>query len=74
MTSSATPAGRLSALFRRSPVVSMATIEHALPDRSRRSLYRDLADLGYLASYTHSGQYYTLRDRVRFDEDGLCMF
>lgn len=65
------PARRLSAMFRRNPVLDMDALEQALPGRSRRSLYRDLSGLGYLASYSHAGRYYTLRERAPFDEEGL---
>lgn len=42
--------------------------------RSRRSLFRDLASLGYLTSYTHAGRYYTLADIPQFDEHGLWFY
>lgn len=42
--------------------------------RSRRSLFRDLARLHYLTSYTHAGRYYTLRDIPSFDAYGLWAF
>lgn len=43
-------------------------------ETSRRSLFRDLASLGYLTSYTHAGRYYTLVDIPRFDEHGLWFY
>jgi hypothetical protein len=47
------------------------SIVKAVGDRSRRSLFRDLASLGYLTSYTHAGRYYTLAEIPQFDEHGL---
>ncbi|MFQ5696391.1 MAG: hypothetical protein ACE5HB_10415, partial [Terriglobia bacterium] len=43
----------------------------ALKTRSRMSVFRRLRSLGYLTSYTHSAQYYTLREIPQFDELGL---
>ncbi len=65
---------RLSRLFRRKKVVDMATIGSAFSRRSRRSLFRDLAQLGYLTSYSHAGRYYTLSGIPQFDEHGLWTF
>lgn len=62
---------RLRELFRKSPVLSMPELERAITKRSRRSLFRDLAALGYLSSYTHTGRYYTMRSVPNFDPDGL---
>ena len=49
----------------------MAVLERTLPGRSRRSLFRDLQSLDYLASYSHTGRYYALRNKVPFDPEGL---
>ncbi len=65
------PTQRLSRLFRRTPVVDMTALERTLPGRSRRSLFRDLQRLDYLASYSHAGRFYALREQVPFDPDGL---
>ena len=65
------PTQRLSRLFRRTPVADMETLERSLPGRSRRSLFRDLRHLDYLASYSHAGRYYALRNQASFDSDGL---
>jgi hypothetical protein len=42
--------------------------------RSRRSLFRDLAQLGYFSSYTHAGRFYTLVDIPVFDQYGLWRY
>ena len=67
-------AHQLRELFRKSPVMEMPDIERAIPERSRRSLFRDLTSLGYLSSYTHTGRYYTLRSLPEFDADGLWQY
>ncbi len=52
----------------------MSAIERACPGISRRSLYRDLSTLGYVASYSHAGSYYTLRAHAPFDDDGIWQY
>lgn len=64
----------ISALFRKTPVMQMPDIERGVGPRSRRSLFRDLAALGYLSSYTHTGRYYTLVSVPEFDADGLWRY
>ncbi len=36
--------------------------------------YRHLKKLDYVASFTHAGSYYTLKEIPEFDENGLCFF
>lgn len=62
---------QLAEVFRRAPVAEMTALERAVPERSRRSLFRDLSALGYLASYSHAGRYYTLLNIPSFDDQGL---
>jgi len=50
------------------------SIIKAAKGRSRRSVFRDLAVLDYLTSFTHAGRYYTLTDIPQFDEHGLWFF
>jgi hypothetical protein len=38
------------------------------------SIFRRLAVVGYLSSYTHTGRFYTLRSVPQFDADGLWRF
>jgi hypothetical protein len=38
------------------------------------SVFRRLREIGYLSSYTHKGQYYTLAHIPEFDENGLWFF
>lgn len=65
---------QLARVFRRKRVMDMSSIEGALEVRSRRSIFRDLAAIGYLSSYTHTGRYYTLAHIPEFDEHGLWFF
>ena len=66
--------GRLRQVFRRAKVLDMKSLGARFEDRSRRSLYRDLSELGYLTSYTHGGLYYTLAEIPDFDEWGLWFY
>jgi hypothetical protein len=52
----------------------LSSFKKATHGRSRRSLFRDLASLGYLTSFTHAGRYYTLADIPQFDERGLWFY
>lgn len=65
------PVERLVKVLRRRHVVDLITMQSAAEGRSRRSLFRDLAQIDYLASFTHAGRYYTLVELVSFDEHGL---
>lgn len=58
-------------VLERKKVSDMNTLRDALGGRSRRSIFRDLAKVGYLSSYTNVGRYYTLQDIPKFDEQGL---
>jgi len=66
--------GRLVRLLRQNQTMDFASIKEATHGRSRRSLFRDLAFLGYLTSFTHAGRYYTLADIPQFDEYGLWFY
>lgn len=61
----------LAALFRRTPVVDLDALRHALHTPSRTTVFRALRPLEYLTSYSHGGRYYTLRRLPRFDRRGL---
>ncbi len=52
----------------------IATIEElrkALGDPARSTLFRKLAQMEYLSSYSHRGKFYTLRSVARFSDPGL---
>ncbi len=64
-------AKRLARLFQRKKVMDMKALRDATGGRSPRSIFRDLALLVYLSSYTHVGRYYTLTDIPQYDEHCL---
>lgn len=43
-------------------------------DKSRMTIIRCLRELSYLSSYSHKGQYYTLRSIPKFSEEGLWSY
>jgi hypothetical protein len=55
-------------------VMSLKQLRHELNDRPRSSLFRDLGKLASISSYTHTGQYHSLYETARFDENGLWFF
>lgn len=65
---------RIVQIFRRRKVITLKTIASVIEGRSTRSLFRDLRRLGCLTSFSHAGKYYTLRNIVTFDENGLWFF
>jgi len=65
------PEPQLRGLFRKFAALDMPSMLSKMAGRSMRSIYRDLASIGYLASYTHAGRYYTLKEIADFDEFGL---
>jgi len=62
---------RLRRLLRRQKVLDMRALQAQIEGRSRRSLFRDLASLGYTTSFTHTGRYYALAETPDFDDWGL---
>ena len=65
------PVGRLVKVFHQRRVLDLRTMQGEGDGRSRRSLFRDLAQIDYLSSFTHAGRYYTLVELVSFDAHGL---
>jgi hypothetical protein len=61
----------LSGLFKRKRVATLDDLRAALGTRSRTTVFRALTTVGYLSSYNHRGQYYTLRRIPKFDSSGL---
>lgn len=61
----------LEKLFRRKPVARIDTLRKVLGVRSRTTVFVVLKTAGYLTSYSHAGQYYTLRHIPTFDAQGL---
>jgi len=60
-------------LFKRLRAVTMPEMKTALGTRVDMTVFRKLASLDYLTSYSHRGGYYTLRSIARFDAQGLWL-
>src|SRR5206468_1608883 len=58
-------------LFRTRPVALLSDLRKALQTPSRTTVFRVLSSVGYLASYSHAGRYYTLKRIPQFDPRGL---
>lgn len=57
--------------LRRHRIADLPALKEALGTAADLTVVRKLRPLGYLSSYTHRGRFYTLRELVRFDDDGL---
>lgn len=64
----------LRKLLRRTPAVRLEALCRTLKTRSRTSVFRRLKAIGYFSSFTHRGQYYTLREVPQFDSCGLWRY
>lgn len=71
MRDDTTTTNRVRQVIERKRVVDLKTLKRATAGRSQSSLFRDLAKLGYLSSYTHAGCFYSLPGIPKFDEHGL---
>jgi hypothetical protein len=72
-----TPKYHLQALrqfFEQHKIATLDELRQALGGPARCTVFRKLADLQYLSSYSHRGKYYTLRSIARFSERGLWSF
>src|SRR5437879_7729943 len=52
-------------------VATLPELKQALGTEVGMTVFRKLRELGYYSSYSHRGQYYTLNEIARFDEQGL---
>jgi hypothetical protein len=57
--------------LRRHKIADVAELKSALGTDADLTVFRKLKQLGYLASYTHRGRFYTLTEIARFDDRGL---
>ena len=64
-------ARELEILLERKRACTFSELAEALGTESRMTVFRKLAELPYLTSYSHRGKYYTLRATCRFDTSGL---
>jgi hypothetical protein len=60
-------------LFERLPAVTMPEMKAALGTQVDMTVFRKLAVLGHLTSYSHRGSYYTLKSIPRFDAQGIWL-
>src|SRR6266550_6853030 len=60
-------------LFERLRALTMAEMKAALGTRVDMTVFRKLARLDYLTSYSHRGSYYSLKTIPRFDAQGLWL-
>jgi hypothetical protein len=61
----------LQRLLQQRTVCTFEQLAEALGTSSRMTVFRKLAELSYLTSYSHRGKYYTLRSSCEFDPSGL---
>lgn len=52
-------------------ICTFQELARALGTDARMTVFRKLAELSYLTSYSHRGKYYVLKSRCRFDPSGL---
>ena len=60
-------------LFDRLRAVTMPEMKMALGTPVDMTVFRKLAPLGYLTSYSHRGSFYTLKSIPRFDSQGIWL-
>jgi hypothetical protein len=65
---------RIRHLLQSKTVLSLKQLRHALADRARSSLFRDLQKVELHTSYSHAGQYHALQSTVTFNRDGLWFY
>src|SRR5712664_224507 len=61
----------LRSLLLRNQIVTLDELKQALGTPVDVTIFRKLKPLDYLTSYSHRGRYYTPREIVRFDNNGL---
>jgi hypothetical protein len=61
----------LRSLLMRTKIATLDELKQALGTSIDVTVFRKLKPLDYLASYSHRGRYYTLREIALFDEKGL---
>jgi hypothetical protein len=64
----------LANLLHERTIATMDELKAALKTDVYITVLRKLQKLGYLTSYSHRGQYYTLEELAEFDDDGLWRF
>lgn len=57
--------------LRRHKIADLSELKRVLGTQTDLTVFRKLKQLGYCASYTHRGRFYTLLEIAHFDEHGL---
>ena len=60
--------------LRRRKIATLPELKSVLGTDVAVTVFRKLQPLDYLTSYSHRGRYYTLREIVRFDDQGLWSY
>ena len=68
------PIQALKDILVKNKIATLEQIKAALGDPARCTLFRKLAELQYLSSYSHRGKYYTLKSIARFNAQGLWTY
>lgn len=68
------PLDDLAQAFRRQTVLTLPSMMEVLGTTGRMTVFRKLGQLGYRASYSHAGKYYTLEELAYWDAQGLWAF
>jgi len=74
MRSESFSADALVSLFRRRIIATMDELKKALGSPVDMTVFRKLRSVPYLASYSHRGGYYALKESAEFDERGLWTY
>jgi len=62
---------QIEKLLQSNIIMPLKHIRHELGGRGRSSLFRDLAKVDVISSYTHAGQYHALKSSAKFNSNGL---
>jgi hypothetical protein len=68
------PTDELRNFLERETIATMQQLKNTLGTSVDMTVFRKLNALGYLASYSHRGKYYTLKRTAEFDQRGLWSF
>lgn len=63
--------GLLLTALKDKKIMSLAELKNTLGSQSRMTVFRKLAELGYITSYSHSGKYYSLKRIARYNRYGI---
>lgn len=65
---------KLIEAFQSEKVLDVGIVKEIIGTASRMTVFRQLKELGYYSSYSHSGKYYTLGSVPVFDRNGLWSY